>query len=80
MRLITLEQAEKIVKTNERSKRSDKLTWDGWTLVHRKPHGGAFMRHDGVWNNGWFVETRYELNEQGQYELPDNLCVWRDRA
>ncbi len=70
--LVSLEKAERVV-ARQRSKR-DKFSWDGWTLVHRKPHGGAFMRSDGVWDNGWCIQRRFQLNDDGLYEIPEGLA------
>lgn len=74
---VTLEEAEQIVKTHAVSTRKDKLTWDGWTLVYRKPNNAGWLKKNGATIGGkWFVEERFPVQPDGTYELPSGLAVW----
>lgn len=64
---ISLEQAESLVR-NRRD-----LSWDGWTIVHQTPHGGGWLRKDGVFNRltrRWAVVKFYEIGSDGRYNVP----------
>lgn len=68
MILKTLAEAEKFVK------RSRGFTWEGWDIVHLRPHKEAFKKVDGVYKFGrWHRRTVIKLDRDG-FHVPDYLC------
>lgn len=64
MKINSLEQAEKIVENNS------SLKWNGWNITQLTKSPTAWMKPEGVFNNGeWFLQKHYNLSADG-WELP----------
>lgn len=62
---ITLEQAEEFVNA------AHFVEWDGWTLNLFNDRYDGFYKQNGCWrNNQWQLKFRYEINDEGMYEIP----------
>lgn len=60
MLIKSLNSMEKIVNENKA------LTWDGWSVLDRKPAPTAWRSKDGVYVQGkWFLQRRYEITPDG---------------
>lgn len=67
MKINSLEQAETLVEN------SKALSWDGWNIIHLEKSPTAWMKPQGVFNNGeWFLKKQFNLSEIG-WEIPDKL-------
>lgn len=66
MLINSLEKMEEIVEKN------DSLSWSGWDVIHLTKSPTAWMKPDGVFRNGWFIQKRFALSENG-WELPNKF-------
>lgn len=64
---IDLNEAEVLAEKNS------SLRWDGWTLIHSKPHNLGWARKDGEWRGRWHIAKRYEVGPDGTYHIPKSV-------
>lgn len=66
-KITSLEDMEKIVYNNNR------LSWDGWTVLHTYPNPVGWRDNNGVRLKGrWHTQQRFEITETG-WEIPKKL-------
>lgn len=58
------------LKKLNRSKGNSVFSWNGWTIEKFTPSGRAPFSKDGVFRNGkWGFLTRYEVNDDGTWQV-----------
>jgi hypothetical protein len=66
--ILDYDKAHKFVEKNKK----EGFFWDGWTIVKWSPSNNGYMEKNGMLrNNKWGYANRYELKDNGTWELND---------